>query len=145
MPTHNKIMYNSKSPKKTYLDSKSRLQKHGPSCMHKSHKNAFQWDAYRPRVVRIRGVYLVPGGTWSRGVYLVRGGVCQVPPGTRPGTPPLLGPDQVPPRDQTRYTPPWTESQTPVKTLPWPNFVAAGNKTSRSCSPELFIKHKKKD
>ena len=22
--------------------------------------------------------------------------------------------------------PPWTESQTPVKTLPWPNFVAAG-------------------
>ena len=21
----------------------------------------------------------------------------------------------------------WTESQTPVKTLPWPNFVAAGN------------------
>ena len=23
----------------------------------------------------------------------------------------------------------WTESQTPVKTLPWPNFVAAGNKT----------------
>ena len=23
--------------------------------------------------------------------------------------------------------PPWTESQTPVKTLPWPNFVAAGN------------------
>ena len=24
-------------------------------------------------------------------------------------------------------TPLWTESQTPVKTLPWPNFVAAGN------------------
>ena len=23
----------------------------------------------------------------------------------------------------------WTESQTPVKTLPYPNFVAAGNKT----------------
>ena len=23
-------------------------------------------------------------------------------------------------------TPLWTESQTPVKTLPWPNFVAAG-------------------
>ena len=22
---------------------------------------------------------------------------------------------------------PWTESQTPVKTLPWPNFVAGGN------------------
>ena len=27
------------------------------------------------------------------------------------------------------YTPPWTESQTPVKTLPWPNFVAAGKNT----------------
>ena len=25
-------------------------------------------------------------------------------------------------------TPLWTESQTPVKTLTWPNFVAAGNK-----------------
>ena len=25
-----------------------------------------------------------------------------------------------------RQTPLWTESQTPVKTLPWPNFVAAG-------------------
>ena len=25
-----------------------------------------------------------------------------------------------------RHTPPLTESQTPVKTLPWPNFVAAG-------------------
>ena len=24
--------------------------------------------------------------------------------------------------------PPLTESQTPVKTLPWPNFVAAGHK-----------------
>ena len=28
----------------------------------------------------------------------------------------------------TEADPPlWTESQTPVKTLPWPNFVAAGN------------------
>ena len=28
-----------------------------------------------------------------------------------------------------RHPPPlWTESQTPVKTLPLPNFVAAGNK-----------------
>ena len=31
-----------------------------------------------------------------------------------------------------RQTPPLlTESQTPVKTLPWPNFVAAGNKWHR--------------
>ena len=29
---------------------------------------------------------------------------------------------------KTPPPPPWTESQTPVKTLPWPNFVAAGNK-----------------
>ena len=28
--------------------------------------------------------------------------------------------------------PPWTESQTPVKTLPWPNFVAAGKYTNSS-------------
>ena len=30
-----------------------------------------------------------------------------------------------------RQTPPplWTESQMPVKTLPWPNFVVAGNKS----------------
>ena len=31
-----------------------------------------------------------------------------------------------------RQTPPLlTESQTPVKTLPWPNFVAAGNYVNR--------------
>ena len=29
--------------------------------------------------------------------------------------------------DRKPPPPPWTESQTPVKTLPWPNFVAAGN------------------
>ena len=28
----------------------------------------------------------------------------------------------------------WTESQTPVKTLPWPNFIAAGNKYTRMYS-----------
>ena len=31
----------------------------------------------------------------------------------------------------TEAEPPlWTESHTPVKTLPWPNFVAAGNYTT---------------
>ena len=36
-------------------------------------------------------------------------------------------------QDALRQRPPlWTESQTPVKTLPWPNFVAAGNKIIRS-------------
>ena len=51
---------------------------------------------------------LLPGGVCS-------GGVCSRGRGWHPsmhwGRPPL-----------------WTESQTPVKTLPWPNFVAAGNK-----------------
>ena len=37
--------------------------------------------------------------------------------------------DQTPSRDQTPPgpDPPLTESQTRVKILPWPNFVAAGN------------------
>ena len=48
---------------------------------------------------------LLPGG-----VYLVLGGGL------------LWGGASAPEAD----TPPWTESQTPVKTLPWPNFVAAG-------------------
>ena len=77
-----------------------------------------------------RGVYLVPGGVpGPRGVYLVLGGCtwsggctwgvsARYTPQTRPGTPPP-GPDQVPPL--------LTESQTGVKILPWPNFVAAGN------------------
>ena len=39
-------------------------------------------------------------------------GGCGIPACTEADTPP----------------PPWTESQTPVKTLPWPNFVAAGKK-----------------
>ena len=34
------------------------------------------------------------------------------------------GPDQV-------HPPLLTESQTPVKTLPWPNFVAAGNEADK--------------
>ena len=45
------------------------------------------------------------GGVCSRG----GGGWCGIPACTEADTPPLL-----------------TESQTPVKTLPWPNFVAAG-------------------
>ena len=61
------------------------------------------------------------GGVWSwgvsapRGVSLPGGSPCQggllAGGGSRCWRPP----------------PPWTESQTPVKTLPWPNFVAAGN------------------
>ena len=32
-------------------------------------------------------------------------------------------------------TPPWTESQMPVKTLPCPNFVAGGNKSEEYTNP----------
>ena len=57
-----------------------------------------------------RGLYLVPGGILSPGGVLS-------PAGCLPGGVPEA---DTPP-------PPWTESQTPVKTLPWHNFVAAGN------------------
>ena len=61
------------------------------------------------------GGCLVPGGVYSQGVPGPGGsalggawsGGC---PSMHWGRSPLL----------------WTESQTPVKTLPWPNFVAAG-------------------
>ena len=58
------------------------------------------------------------GGVWSqgglvRGVCLVWGVVCLVQGGLAS-------------QHALRQTPLWTESQTPVKTLPWPNFVAAG-------------------
>ena len=49
-----------------------------------------------------------PRGIWSRG--------CVSAPGGGRAPLPLL----------------WTESQTPVETLPWPNFVAAGNKTNQA-------------
>ena len=89
------------------------------------------------------GVYLVPGGVPGLGGVPGPGGCLS---GTLPWdqtryTP--RGPDQVPHPDQTRYTPPdqtrytplWTESQTLVKTLPWPNFVAAGNDRFAPLSP----------
>ena len=63
---------------------------------------------------------LLRGGVCSWGVSTrgvsARGGVCSR--GGGGGIPACTEAD----------TPPWTESQTPVKTLPWPNFVAAGNK-----------------
>ena len=56
---------------------------------------------------------LLPGDVCSRGSAL--GGVCSwgvcIPACIEANTPPPL----------------LTESQMPVKTLPWPNFVAAGN------------------
>ena len=67
----------------------------------------------------VPGVCVWSGGVcvWSRGVWS-RGGVCQEPP---------PGPDQVPHRTRPGTSPLLTESQTGVKILPWPNFVAAGN------------------
>ena len=56
------------------------------------------------------------GGVCSRGCLLPGGG--GIPACTEADTPPPL----------------WTESQTPVKTLPWPNFVAAGNNNDVVCS-----------
>ena len=40
----------------------------------------------------------------------------------------VSGPGGYPSVHWGRHPPPhlWTESQTPVKTLPWPNFIAAG-------------------
>ena len=76
------------------------------------------------------------GSPWQRGVSLL-GGV--LPAGVSPcqGGPPCWGvlPARgspcrgvLPARGGSLLeTPPWTESQTPVKTSPWPNFVAAGN------------------
>ena len=71
------------------------------------------------------------GGVWSRGCLpmggcLLHGGICSklvsAPGGG--GIPACTEAD----------TPLWTESQMPVKTLPWPNFVAAGNKLRRNLS-----------
>ena len=82
-------------------------------------KIAFQYDAYRPLVVRIPGGGVPGSGGW--GMYLVLGGVPGLvpggvyladtpldqahPPGTRPGTPPP-GPDQVHPPGTRPGTPP---------------------------------------
>ena len=75
-----------------------------------------------------------PGGclvVWSQGGVSGPGGYL-ADPLTRPGTPLGTRPGTLP-GDQTRYppktrpgTPLLTESQTGVKILPWPNFVAAG-------------------
>ena len=41
-----------------------------------------------------------------------------------------------------RQTPPlWTESQMPVKTFPWPNFVAAGKKSVLKFKLFMLLKY----
>ena len=80
-------------------------------------------------VLSPRHVYLVPG----RGGYLVPGGVLSPGGCVCSGVGGVSGPGGVcsggvVSQHALRQTPPlWTESQTPVKTLPWPNFVVAGN------------------
>ena len=44
----------------------------------------------------------------------------------------LLPGGGIPAWTEADTSPLWTESHTPVKTLPWPNFVAAGNDTNRN-------------
>ena len=52
--------------------------------------------------------------------------VCLVRGGSAPGGG-VSGPGGgIPACTEAEPPPLWTESQTPVKTLPWPNFVAAG-------------------
>ena len=100
-------------------------------------KNAYQYDAYRPLVDRMlesasRGVS-APGVSVPEGL-LPGGGVClegvcfrgvSAPGGSAPGGSAPRG-GCIPACTETD-TPLLTESQTPVKILPWPNFVAAGN------------------
>ena len=71
-----------------------------------------------------------PGGVCSRGVVW-SGGVCAPGDLARGGSGPGVWSGGVwwyPSMHWGRTAPLWTESQTPVKTLPWPNFVATGNK-----------------
>ena len=79
---------------------------------------------------------LVPGVVWSGGGCLLWGdlvpggcllwGVCSG--GGWSGGSLLPGGGMVSQHAEVDTLPPlWTEPQTPVKTLPWPNFVAAGN------------------
>ena len=78
------------------------------------------------------GGCLVQGGAWSggsapEGVCLVRGGVCSGGCAWSGGCLLWGGLASQHALRQTPSPPPRTESQTPVKTLLWPNFVAAGN------------------
>ena len=93
-----------------------------------------------------RSLAVFGGCTWSWGVLflggvLPLGGVCSgvCVPRWAPGWAPRWGvcsqlggvlPAGGHTWSHTHPPPLWAESQTPVKTLPWPNFVAAGNYNS---------------
>ena len=79
------------------------------------------------------GGCLLPGGVGGSGL----GGVCS-------GGGVWSGPGGVVSGHTLRQTPSpplWTESQMPLKTLPWPNFVAAGKNfiMSESHDVKLFL------
>ena len=76
----------------------------------------------------LRGICSRKGGLLRRGSgCLLQGGICSQG-GLVQGVSALgVWSQGVVSQHALRQTlPPWTESQTPVKTLPWPNFVAAG-------------------
>ena len=68
---------------------------------------------------------LLPGGVSAQGVS-APGGVCSGGM-SAPGGVCSWGVGVYPSMHWGRHPNLWTESHTPVKTLPWPNFVAAGN------------------
>ena len=82
-----------------------------------------------PRGSAPGGHLLLGGGVCSWGVLILGGG------GVCPGGGSvcsrgwcLLQGGGIPACTEADTLPPWTESQMPVKTLPWPNFIVAGNK-----------------
>ena len=78
------------------------------------------------------GGCLLPGDVCSGGCLPPRGGVCSwgglLLGGSSLGGVSAPGGCGIPVCTEADSPPPWTESQMPVKTLPWPNFVAASKK-----------------
>ena len=92
-----------------------------------TNKNAFQKDAYRPRIDRRGGGGGWVGASqkkfWEKKIWKKKRKKIWRPP-PKNWRPPLL-----------------TESQTRVKILPWPNFVAAGKNTTSTCTNYTWLPH----
>ena len=86
------------------------------------------------------GVYWVPGGVCSRGVSDPRG--CVFSGGGGGGGVCSRG-VWYPSMHWGRHPRLWTESHTPVKTLPWPNFVAAGKNGNKYWKNERILSVRK--
>ena len=76
------------------------------------------WGVYPLGVCLLPGVCLLQGGVCSEVGCLLQG-VCSWGVSAPGGWYPSM--------HSGRHPPVWTESQMPIKTLPWPNFVVAGN------------------